>query len=108
MSDAADAAITIIDNERTFNRYYNLGGAEQMTYRDMIERLAAYIGKSVRFMSIPAMPLLLGIIGKMYQVSTLNADIARRMNRDISFDNTEAIEDFGYLPGGFLQGDVTV
>ncbi|HEU5046676.1 MAG TPA: glycosyltransferase [Rickettsiales bacterium] len=106
--DVADAALKAAENPATYGRHYDIGGKESLGYRDMIMRIADYIGKPVRLVKVPYMPAIIGALGAIYQLPQLNAVMARRMNRDISFDNQAAIEDFGYYPSGFLEKDVTL
>lgn len=108
IQDAADAVIAIIDNGKTFGKAYNIGGSQKVSYREMVQGLADYIGKPVRFIKIPFMPVIISVLGQIYQSRHLNAETAKRINIDISFDNTEAIEDFYYKPSSFLQGSLTV
>lgn len=106
--DVADAAFRVMGNPATYGKVYDIGGKESLAYRDMLTRIAEYIGKPLRLVRVPYMPALIGALGAIYQLPQLNAALARRMNRDISFDNRAAIEDFGYYPSGFLEKDVTL
>lgn len=101
-SDLAQAAIDIIEEPRTYNSTYNLGGGEQLSYREMVQRIFAYVGKKPRFVNVPHLPFWLDIYAKCFH-SHLNGEMARRMNQDLVFDDSAAKKDFGYAPRKFLK-----
>ncbi len=106
--DLADAALDILENKLTYGKSYNLGGGQTLTYREMLKGLFDYLGKKPRILNLPFLPVMLDILGKLYQVSHLNSEIARRMNQDQVFDTSGAGIDFGYKPKAYLEGDVVV
>jgi GT2 family glycosyltransferase/nucleoside-diphosphate-sugar epimerase len=106
--DAAEAALRIIDNANTYEKIYNIGGGTTLTYREMLSQIFAYMGKPIKLIRIPFMPLILDVLGRSYQQPQLTSEVAWRMNRDISFDNAQAIEDFGYKPHAYLEGGSVV
>jgi len=108
VNDLVDAALTIVDNEKTYAKSYNLGGGEVITHSAMLERLFTYLGKTPRLIPFPSMPAILDMLGMIYQFEHLNGERARCMNYDIVCDIQGAVEDFGYHPHGFLEGDVVV
>ncbi len=108
VKDAVEAAFATLEKPQTYNKIYNIGGGSNVTYREMCTKLFEYIGKPVKFIRIPFMPAILSALGKVYQLENLSAGVALRMNNDISFDNTAAIEDFNYRAHAFLDGDITV
>jgi GT2 family glycosyltransferase/nucleoside-diphosphate-sugar epimerase len=107
-TDLADAAIAIIDNEKTFGKSYNLGGRQTVKYRTMVEMLFVYLGKKPKLLKVPFMPKILDALGAVYQMGHVNGEMARRMNEDLLFDIKDAIDDFGYHPQGFLQGEIVL
>jgi hypothetical protein len=106
--DLADAALAIIDNPKTYAKTYNLGGSQTMTYRTMIGMVFEYLGKRPRLIQLPFLPRILDALGAVYQMGHINGEMARRMNGDLLFDIKDAIDDFGYRPQGFLQGEVVL
>ncbi len=106
--DLAQAALDIAYNPDTVGKAYNLGGSLTMKYLTMVTMIFQYLGKPARIIRPPFLPTLLDWLGKLYQMSYVNADMARRMNQDMIFDISEAANDFGYKPKGFLKGDVVI
>jgi GT2 family glycosyltransferase/nucleoside-diphosphate-sugar epimerase len=106
--DLAAAALDASYNPVTIGKCYNLGGSQIMTYRSMIMFLFQYLGRKARIFRPPFLPFFLDLLGKVYQVGYLNGEMAQRMNQDLVFDMQDAINDFGYRPKGFLQGDAVI
>jgi nucleoside-diphosphate-sugar epimerase len=106
--DLAEAALAACGNPKTFGKTYNLAGNEVLTYRQMVERLFIHLGMKPRFVPLPFLPQLLDSLNACLPFAHINGDVARRMNRDLVFDNAPAHEDFGYSPHGFLEGDVII
>ena len=102
--DLAAAALAALDNPHTVGRIYALGGAETLSYRDMIARIFQTLGRSLRMVDIPWLPQLLVTAGAVVPGSELSADVARRMNIDLAFDEGSAAADFGYAPRSFFAG----
>jgi len=93
-----------MDVPGTHGRVYALGGGETLAYREMISRIFAALGRPARTLCVPFLPQFLGIAGAVVPGSELSADVARRMNLDLAFDDGSAAADFGYAPRGFLAG----
>jgi nucleoside-diphosphate-sugar epimerase len=106
--DLAEAALAVWKNPKTFGKAYNIAGNEVLTYRQMVERLFIHLGMKPRLVPLPFMPQLLDVLAVCLPSAHVNGEIARRMNRDLAFDNGPAREDFGYSPRGFLEGDVII
>jgi len=104
--DLAEAALAVWDKPATFGKSYNLGGGETLPYHAMVERLFRHLGETPRLVAFPFLPQLLDCLGFCLPFVHVNGEIARRMNRDLAFDNGPAAQDFGYSPRGFLAGDV--
>ncbi|MBT3399064.1 MAG: NAD-dependent epimerase/dehydratase family protein [Rhodospirillaceae bacterium] len=102
--DLAAAALATLDVPQTHGRIYALGGAETLSYRDMIALIFAALGRPPRLVNIPGLPQILALAGAVIPGSELSADVARRMNQDLAFDDGSASADFGYAPRAFLAG----
>ena len=104
-ADLARAALQAIDAKASFNRAYNLSGAEVLTYRDMVKRIFIARGLSPRIFCLPIIFWRIGFwtIRQIFPKRTkdLNVEMAVRMNADLDFDHTEASHDFGFAPHGF-------
>lgn len=102
--DLAAAALLALADETTIGRTYALGGADILTYRDMVERIFATLEKPSRILRVPMLPAILDVAGRVTPGSELTGDVARRMNLDLDFDDGTAAREFGYKPRPFLQG----
>lgn len=104
--DLAIATISAIESPRTFGQAYNLSGAEILSYRSMVERIAESLGIKPRIINIP-LPLLKTVISLVSIVPKfryLNTEMATRIMSDMCFDHADARRDFGYSPRSFLTG----
>ncbi len=52
-----------LGREETFGRAFDLGGAEVMTYVDMMRRTARRLGKKRLILTLPFVPVRLGVLG---------------------------------------------
>ena len=102
--DLAAAALLALADETTIGRTYALGGADILTYRDMVERIFETLEKPSRILRVPMLPAILDVAGRVTPGSELTGDVARRMNLDLDFDDGTAAREFGYKPRPFLQG----
>lgn len=100
------AALAALDVAGTHGRIYALGGAEILPYRDMIDRIFTILERSPRMINVPGLPQILATAGALIPGSELSADVARRMNIDLAFDDGSAAADFGYAPRMFLAGGI--
>lgn len=101
--DIAAACTAVLDNPRTFDRAYDLTGGETLSYRDMVARIFAALGRRPRFLHVP-LPLLgavLRLLSLLPRYRDFNVEMARRMNEDLVFDSHSARQDFGYAPRNF-------
>lgn len=99
----AAGALLALENDETAGRTYALGGGETLTYRDMIARIFAVLGRPERIVSVSMLPALLSVAGTLLPGSELSGDVAHRMNIDLDFDDGSAGRDFGYAPRPFLS-----
>jgi nucleoside-diphosphate-sugar epimerase len=101
--DLARACMHVCDNEATFNRSYNVGGGEILSYRGMVERIFASIGRPPRIVRIPLPAFELGarVVRLHPRYRHIRSSMAERMEKDMTFSNAEAISDFEYAPRRF-------
>ncbi len=98
--DVAQACVAALCSEKAVNKSYNLSGAEILSYKQMVEKVFIYLGKSVRILTIPV-PLfrVLVIFARIIpRYRHLSWAIAERMNQDMTFDHSEAKQDFRFSP----------
>ncbi len=82
------------------DKCFTLSGGETLSYRAMLERLFSTLGQKPRFIPMAFLPRLLDSLPG----TSLNGAMAERMNKDLSFDHSEAKKCFGYAPQTFLAG----
>ena len=101
--DLATACLTVLDQQRTFGRSYNLAGAERLTFREMIERIFQALGQRSRIVSVPGWGLrrALTCAALHPRYRYLTAAMADRMNQDLVYDISDSQRDFGFAPRPF-------
>jgi uncharacterized protein YbjT (DUF2867 family) len=101
--DLAAACVAVIDSVGTFDQAYDLCGGETLSYRQMVERIFSGLGRPARFISVPiaAFQLAMWLVSRIPRFRDFNAEMARRMNDDLVFDSSAAVQDFGYAPRAF-------
>jgi nucleoside-diphosphate-sugar epimerase len=102
-ADLAAAVMAVLDNQRTHNRTYNLGGGETLTYRQMVARIFQGLEKREKIISLPPglFILLIKLLSFCRPHFGVSPAMVRRMNEDLSFDFKAAARDFFYQPGKF-------
>ncbi|EMS80516.1 NAD-dependent epimerase/dehydratase family protein [Desulfotignum phosphitoxidans] len=98
--DVAAACAAALDATHVVNRAYNLTGGETLTYREMVVRVFDNLGRKPMLPSFPEWIFALALSGlrviPRYRHWTMA--MVQRMNRDLVFDSSEAVHDFGYAP----------
>lgn len=101
--DVAAAVMAVLANRQTYNTIYNLVGGETLTYRQMVSRIFAGLGKKERIIALPpALFLSFVRLVRLFRPRLgVSPAMVRRMNEDLSFDFRAAARDFAYQPRGF-------
>lgn len=99
--DLAIGAIAAATSPAAANKFYALPGAETLSYREMMGRLFDGMQRPRRLVSVPP-----GLWRLMFALAkplfpTANVAMGIRMMKDMTFDATPAIEDFGWQPRSF-------
>ena len=104
VGDVAGACVAALQNPEVRNRAFNISGAETLTYRDMVTRIFAAMGRRPRLLTVPlwTFRLALALVRRVSFGRQWNAAIAERMNHDLVFDHAEASQAFGFKPRGFV------
>lgn len=103
VDDLARAVHLLLDMPKTYGKCYNLGGAERLTYRELVVRIAHTARQRLLFLPMGRLPQIMDLIARTFRRPDLNGEIAKRMNNDLVFDYDEATTDFGYAPRAFLS-----
>ncbi|MFO7578962.1 SDR family oxidoreductase [Nitrosomonas halophila] len=103
VEDVAEACLAAFLSGKTGNRAYNIGGSEILTYREMAARVFRAMDRAPRLLPVPEWIIQLGVtvIRTLPRYRYWTLGMAKRMNRDLVFDNSDAVCDFGYAPRPF-------
>jgi nucleoside-diphosphate-sugar epimerase len=101
--DVAAACISALQATSAANRAYNISGGETLTYRAMVERVFAALGRRPRLLTVPLWVFRLAVsaLRCLPRYRQWSAAMAERMNRDLVFEHTEAARDIGFKPRCF-------
>jgi nucleoside-diphosphate-sugar epimerase len=103
--DLAKAALQAIPAQGSFNKAYNLTGGDSLTYRAMVERIFAGLGRKPVIVALPQWLWRAGFglldVVRPKRALKRNVNMVLRMNQDLWFDTTPARRDFGYTPEAF-------
>jgi nucleoside-diphosphate-sugar epimerase len=99
--DLAIGAIAAAASPAAINKLYSLPGPETVSYREMIGRI--FDGLRLPRRMIPVSPLLWRIAFALAKPLFPGANVAMgiRMMKDMTFDATPAVRDFGWNPRAF-------
>ena len=99
--DLAIGAIAAADTPAAVNKIYSLPGTETISYREMIGRIFDGLQLPRRTVSVP--PVLWRMAFALANPLFPGANVAMglRMMKDMTFDATPAIRDFGWNPRPF-------
>jgi len=98
--DVAAACVAALDADHLADRAYNLAGGETLTYREMVTRVFAGLGREPILPSLPAWMFRLALICLRVfpRYRRWSMAMVDRMNQDLVFDHSDAVRDFGYTP----------
>jgi nucleoside-diphosphate-sugar epimerase len=99
--DVANGAIAAAQSSLAANKIYSLPGGEIITYREMIGRIFDALHRPRRMISVPRMIWrLMFAIGRSFFPNS-NSAMGLRMEKDMTFDSSSAVSDFGWHPRSF-------
>lgn len=106
VDDLAQACLTVLGNERTYGRAYNLGGGEVLPFPELVRRVARAATRRPILLPLPltVYRLLIRVARRLPGASFVRMEMVDRMYRDLVADNEPAQVDFGYQPKGFFPG----
>lgn len=101
--DLARAMVAAAWSKCAANRSYTLSGSETLTYRAMVERIFAIMGRRPRLPSVPfgMFRAAVALWRAVHPRSTVSIGMAERMNADMVFDHGDAVRDLGFASRGF-------
>ena len=104
VADVASACVASLKAPVAMNRAYNLSGGETLSYRDMVQRVFAALGRPVRLLPVPlwAFELAVSVLRLLPKYRQWSSAMAERMNQDLVFSHAEAEQAFGFKPRPFV------
>jgi nucleoside-diphosphate-sugar epimerase len=99
--DLAVGALAAAASPTAVNKIYAVPGADTITYREMVGRIFDGMHMRRRIVTVP--PPLWRVAFAMATpfISDANVAMGNRMAKDMIFDPTPAMQDFGWSPRGF-------
>lgn len=106
VDDVAQAVLLALQNDITIGKSYNIAGKAPLTYNQVIETVAAALGKRVWKLHLPYMPIvrLLQFTERMKLRLPIKAEQVLRLNENKAFSYEEAQKEFGFSPRSFEEG----
>jgi nucleoside-diphosphate-sugar epimerase len=99
--DLAIGAIAAASSPAAANKIYALAGGETLTYREMIGRIFDGLKLPRRFISVPLFLWRASFVLIKPLYPSANVAMGTRMMKDMTFDTTPAMQDFGWKPRNF-------
>jgi nucleoside-diphosphate-sugar epimerase len=99
--DLAIGAIAAATSPAAINKFYSLPGAETISYREMIGRIFDGLGLPRRTVSVPPLLWRMAFVLANPLFPGANVAMGLRMMKDMTFDATPAVRDFGWNPRAF-------
>lgn len=102
--DVAAACLAALRSENAANHSYNLSGAEQLSYRDMVGRIFQALKLKPRFFKAPVFLLQVAVklLHLIPRYRTWSFAMVERMNKDMVFDHQDAAQDLDFRPRPFV------
>jgi uncharacterized protein YbjT (DUF2867 family) len=104
VADVAKACHAALNIPCAANRAYDISGNETLSYREMVSRIFAALGRRPFFLTIPlwTFRLAIEILRCVPRYRKWTPSMAERMNRDLAFDHADAARDLDFKPRNFL------
>lgn len=101
--DVAAACLAALQAAGSANYAYNLSGGETLSYRDMLARVFAALGRQPRLVAVPlsVFRIAVALLRCLPRYRRWSSAMAERMNRDLVFDHSEAVRDLAFMPRAF-------
>jgi len=106
VGDVARAAVSVLEEDKTIRKDYNIPGARALTMNQVVDTICGFLEKRVLKVHLPAGPFV-GILKTIEGVGIklpIKSEQILRLNEDKAFSFEDARRDFGYAPLGFEEG----
>ena len=106
VDDVAQAVLLALQNDITIGKSYNIAGKAPLTYNQVIDTVAAALGKRVWKLHLPYKPIVhaLQFTERIGIRLPIKAEQVLRLNEDKAFSYEAAQSDLGFSPRGFDDG----
>jgi nucleoside-diphosphate-sugar epimerase len=106
VGDVAQAIVACIEHDATIGKRYDIGGPDLIRFDDLIDKLAATVGRRRPKLHIPfGLALLLARVAtKLLPNPPITVSNVLGSNQDTDIDITPARRDFGFEPVGLDDG----
>jgi nucleoside-diphosphate-sugar epimerase len=100
-ADVARGAIAAAVSSTAANKTYTISGFDTISYREMVGRIFDGLGRRRRMVSLaPTLwKFAFALVKPVYP--TVTTAMGERMLKDLAFDSSDAVSDFGWDPRGF-------
>ncbi|GAB4060210.1 NAD(P)-dependent oxidoreductase [Uliginosibacterium sediminicola] len=104
--DVAAASMAALTATQAPGHAYNISGGETLSYREMVCRVFAALGRRPRLLRIPLrlFRVAMACVRVLPACRHWSSGMAERMNRDLVFDHSDAARDLGFAPRPFILG----
>ena len=104
--DVTQAVMQVLDTHELQQKVYEIAGAEQLSFKNMVQRVAIANQLEVTFIPVPLSVARSGLkaIMRLPRFRDIPAGALNRMAEDMVFDNGVAHRDFRFTPSGFVPG----
>src|SRR6202040_745311 len=85
---------------------YTVAGPEALTYNQLVDAVAAAVGRKVVKVHLPVRPVVAGLalLESLGLRLPIRSEQVRRLEEDKAFDIGDAVRDLGYSPLPFADG----
>jgi uncharacterized protein YbjT (DUF2867 family) len=108
VDDVAQAVLLALKTDVTIGKSYNIAGKAPLTYNQVIDTVAATLGRRVWKLHLPYMPIVRALQFteqlRLRLRLPIKAEQVLRLNEDKAFSYEEAQRDFGFSPRSFEDG----
>ena len=106
VADLAQAVVATLQTDVAVGKAYDVAGPEALTFRQIVSRAGAAVGRSPKALPLPARPIIraLARLEATGRSIPLKAEQVERLIEDKAFDISEAVADLGFSPRSFDEG----
>jgi len=98
--DVALACVRALQSPQVCHHCYDLSGGEVLSYREMVTRIFATLGRRPRLFRVPLwlFRIAVALLQWFPRYRHWSVAMVERMNQDLVFDHAQATRDLGFVP----------